>query len=491
MTTTHLTDLGQAAADLKSRSWRMLIDGELVEGADTVPVINPATEEVLAQSPVADEGQVNDAVRAASNAFPAWRDLTPTDRGRYLKEIADAIAERADEFALIVTLEQGKTLEASRGDVDAAIAFTNYFASLRPAPEILRDDEEARIQLRRKPLGVVAAILPWNFPFFQGMYKLAPALLMGNTMVMKPAPTTPLNAMLLGELLRSLLPPGVVNIVGDSGNVGPMLTGHPDVAKISFTGSTVTGKAVMANAVPTLKRVTLELGGNDAAIVLDDVDVPAVAQELFKWAFFNCGQVCINIKRIYAPAAMYDELCDEIARLAKAAKVGDGTDPDTQIGPIQNAKQYDAVRGYLERAREDGTIIAGGNVIDRPGFFVEPTVVRDISDQSPLARQETFGPIRSILKYETVDDAIERANATSYGLGNSVWSNDLGRAMKVADRLESGTTWINQHFAIQPDVPFGGRKQSGIGVEFGTDGINEFTAVHVINMAKTSVNSRR
>ena len=237
--------------------------------------------------------------------------------------------------------------------------------------------------------------------------------------------------------------------------------------------------------------MTLELGGNDAAIVLDDVDVPAVAQELFKWAFFNCGQVCINIKRIYAPAAMYDELCDEIARLAKAAKVGDGTDPDTQIGPIQNAKQYDAVRGYLERAREDGTIIAGGNVIDRPGFFVEPTVVRDISDQSPLARQETFGPIRSILKYETVDDAIERANATSYGLGNSVWSNDLGRAMKVADRLESGTTWINQHFAIQPDVPFGGRKQSGIGVEFGTDGINEFTAVHVINMAKTSVNSRR
>ncbi len=470
--------------DLQNHSWRMLIGGQLVESGRTAEIVNPANEEVIAASPVAEAGQVEEAIAAAAAAFPAWRGLGVEARGALLAQLADRIEQHADDFAMCVTLEQGKTLVASRGDVDAAVAFMRYFAELRPQPKVARDDDEARIEVRHKPLGVVAAILPWNFPFFQGMYKLAPALLVGNTLVMKPAPTTPLNAFLLGELAADLFPAGVLNIIGDDGEVGPILTSHPDVAKVTFTGSTAVGKSVMASGSDTLKRMTLELGGNDAAIVLDDADVPKVAAGLFEWAFFNSGQTCINIKRIFAPASLYDSLCDELARLADASKVGPGTDPETDLGPLQNAKQFEAAKRSLEVAKRDGKVIAGGNVIDRPGYYVEPTIVRDIDDESELVAKETFAPIRPVLKYDDLDEAIERANASPYGLGGSVWGTDIERAADVADRLESGTTWVNQHFAISPDVPFGGRKSSGLGVEFGEEGVNEFTDIHVINIAK-------
>jgi acyl-CoA reductase-like NAD-dependent aldehyde dehydrogenase len=472
--------------DLRARRFGMLIDGEIVDGAASIDVIDPATEQVLAASPVASPEQIDEAVAAAAAAFPKWRDTPVDDRARSLHRLADAIERRAAELAQIITLEVGKPIAAARGDVDAAIAFTRYFADFRLTPQVMRDDVEARVEIRRKPLGVVAAILPWNFPFFQAMYKLAPALIVGNTIVMKPAPTTPLNAMLLGEMAAEIFPPGVVNVVGDDGSVGPLLTGHDLVRKVSFTGSTAVGKAVMAASSGSLKRVTLELGGNDSAIVMDDADIPTVARGIFDWAFHNCGQVCINIKRIYAPASIYDALCDEMAQIARTTKIGPGLDPETEMGPIQNAKQYETVKELLRLAHEDGEVIAGGDVIDGPGYFVEPTVVRDIADDSRLVSQETFGPIRSILKYEDIDDAIERANATPYGLGNSVWGTDLDRAAAVAERLDSGTAWVNTHFALTPDVPFGGSKESGMGVEFGEDGVNEFTDVQVINIARTS-----
>ncbi|MGH2937199.1 MAG: aldehyde dehydrogenase family protein [Solirubrobacterales bacterium] len=474
---------------MSERPWRMLIGGELVDGADHQEVLNPATEEILATAPVADEAQLDQAVRAAVDAFPAWRDLSFEERGAYLERIADAIEERAEEITLVVTLEQGKTLEASRADVESSVTWTRHFAGLRPEPQIVRDDDEARIEVHHKPLGVVGAILPWNFPFFQAVYKLAPALMIGNTVVMKPAPTTPLNTMLLGELLQPILPAGVVNVVGDEGGLGAALTAHPDIAKISFTGSTATGKRVMASSADSLKRLTLELGGNDAAIVLDDVDVPAAARDLFQWAFLNSGQVCINVKRIFAGDGIYDEFCEEFAKLGREAKVGPGSDPDTVIGPIQNARQFERVKGYLEIAKRDGNVIAGGDVVDGPGFFVEPTVVRDIDDDSELVNQETFGPIRSILKFDDVEDAVARANASSYGLGGSVWSGDVDRATEIAGRLDSGTVWVNQHFALSPDVPFGGRKESGMGVEWGVEGMNEFTDVQVVNISKKPLGS--
>ncbi|MFE7419984.1 aldehyde dehydrogenase family protein [Rhodococcus sp. NPDC057529] len=470
--------------DLHAHQFRMLIDGELVTGASDHDVINPATEDTIGSSPVAGTDQVVLAVSAAKRAFAHWSRTPVEDRAAALQVLADAVESRADEFARIITLEQGKPLALARGDVDSAVAFTRYFAGLRPEPEVVRDDETARIEIHRKPLGIVAAILPWNFPFFQAMYKIAPALLMGNTLVVKPAPTTPLNTMLLGEMVEEILPPGVLNIVGDDGAVGPVLTSHPDIAKVSFTGSTAVGKAVMRSGADTLKRITLELGGNDAAVVLDDADVEKVADGLYNWAYFNAGQVCINIKRIFAPDSLYDALCNALAERVRATKVGNGLDPDTQMGPLQNAKQFEAAKAYLRTAKETGRILAGGNILDGPGYFVEPTLVADIEDDNPLIAEETFGPVRTILRYHTLDEVIARVNDTHYGLGNSVWSSDTSRAAEVANRLESGTTWVNQHFALSPDVPFGGRKQSGLGVEFGVDGLHAFSDTHVINISK-------
>ena len=369
--------------------------------------------------------------------------------------------------------------------MDDSLTWARHVADFVIEPEVLRDDAESRIEVHHRPLGVVAAIIPRNFPFFQTIYKLAPALLAGNTVVIKPAPTTPLNACLIAEIVQPLVPAGVVNIIGDTGEAGPRLTVHPDVAKVSFTGSTASGRKVMESGSPTLKKIVLELGGNGSAIVMADADVPSVAKDIFSWAFKNTGQVCINIKRIMVPGSLYEEFATEFADLAKAAKVGHGLDQDTELGPIQNARQYEAVKTFLDKAHQDGTVIAGGSVLEGPGYFVQPTVLRDVSPESTLINEETFGPIRSLIRYDDVEDAIRCANDTQYGLGNSVWGTDVEKARKVAERLESGTVWVNSHFALSPDVPFGGWKQSGFGVEFGREGVLEFTRQQVVNVRKS------
>lgn len=482
--TTHLATDSRDAADPGAHSFHLLIDGALVPGDTLRDVINPATEERIVASPVASETQIDEAIAAAKRAFAGWSLRPVEDRAAVLTAMADVIEAHADQFSRIITLEQGKPLAAARGDVDAAVAFTRHFAGLRPGPEVVRDDDEARIEIHRRPLGVVAAILPWNFPFFQAVYKIAPALLMGNTLVVKPAPTTPLNTLLLGELVAAILPAGVLNIIGDDGAAGPHLTGHPDVAKVSFTGSTAVGKAVMRSGADTLKRITLELGGNDSAIVLDDADIRKVAEGIYSWAYANAGQVCINIKRIYAPESIFEALTEAIAELVRTTRVGDGLDPETQMGPLQNAKQYEAAKGWLRSAEESGRIVARGTAPSGPGYFVAPVLLADLDDDHSLISEETFGPVRTILRYSDLDDAVRRVNDTRYGLGNSVWGEDIERAAAVAARLESGTVWVNQHFALAPDVPFGGSKESGLGVEFGIDGLNAFTDTQVINVSK-------
>jgi acyl-CoA reductase-like NAD-dependent aldehyde dehydrogenase len=276
----------------------------------------------------------------------------------------------------------------------------------------------------------------------------------------------------------------VVNIVSDGGDIGPLLVAHREVSMVSFTGSTATGKAVMASAAQQLKRVTLELGGNDAAVVLDDVDVAAVAPKIFRFAFFNSGQVCVSIKRIYVQAGVYDAMCDALAALAQKARVGDGLLPETEFGPLQNRRQYEATQGYLELAHRHGKVIAGGKAPEGPGFFVPPTVVRDIREGNPLVDEETFGPVRSVLRFDSVDEVLARVNATPYGLGSSVWSRDLARAEDIAGRIEAGIVWINQHLVAGPHVPIAGAKQSGIGVESGLDGLKELTRIHVVSRAK-------
>lgn len=469
---------------LARETFQLLIGGELVQGASEVSVLDPATGEHIAQSPVADAALVDAAVSAAREAFPSWSRTPIEERSAVVHRMADAIENAADDIARIITLEQGKPLQGARDDVDWAVIWARYFADLRLEPEVVRDDDQARVEVHRRPLGVVAAITPWNFPFFQAVYKIAPAILAGNTVVLKPSPTTPLNAMVLARILKDTVPSGVVNVVGDDGSVGPLLTSHAGVDKVSFTGSTAVGKSVMRTAAETLKHITLELGGNDAAIILDDADVKKVVPEVFKWAFSNNGQVCISIKRIFAHSSIYDQVCKEMARLANEVKLGHGLDEGTDLGPLQNAKQFDAAKRYIQMARDSGKIIAGGEIPEGPGYFVPPTVVRDISDSNPLLVEETFAPIRSVLSFDNDEEVITRVNNTRYGLGNSVWGEDVTRATEIAERLESGSVWVNSHFALAPNVPFGGRKQSGSGFEFSEEGLKLFTDVQVIHVNK-------
>jgi acyl-CoA reductase-like NAD-dependent aldehyde dehydrogenase len=340
------------------------------------------------------------------------------------------------------------------------------------------------VEAHRRPLGVIGAIVPWNSPIILMAFKVPAALLAGNTMVLRPSPTTPLTTLRIAALIKDLLPPGVLNVISDGGELGAALTAHPDVRKISFTGSTETGKKVMAGAADALKRITLELGGNDAAIVLPDVDPKAVAPKLFAGAFQNSGQVCIAVKRLYVHEQVYDAVCDELATLAKDAVVGDGLEQGTQLGPLQNKMQYEKVLGLIDDAKQHGVVIAGGGKPDRPGYFIQPTIVRDIADGVRLVDEEQFGPVLPVIKFDDANDALQRANASPWGLGGSVWSSNLEAAYELASRMDSGTVWINQHAALAPNIPFGGAKGSGLGVELGEEGLAEFTQLHVINMAR-------
>lgn len=463
---------------------RLLIGGRRRDAPTRLQVVDPATGEVFADCPRTSPELLAEAVACARDAFGSWSRRPLAERAAVLARAADAIEARGADIAALLTREQGKPLAQSRMEVDRAVAMCRQIGQYVPAVEVLQDDALGRVELHRKPLGVVGAIVPWNVPVMQAVYKIAPALAMGNTVVLKTAPTTPLATLLVGEILRETVPPGTVNIVSDGGDIGPLLVAHPDVALLSFTGSTATGQRVMAGAAATLKRVTLELGGNDAAVVLDDVDVAAVAPRLFRFAFFNAGQVCVSIKRIYAQAGVHDALCEALAALARSARVGPGDDPASEIGPLQNRRQYDATLQYLDLAHRHGRVIAGGAALPGPGYFVAPTVVRDIREGNSLVDEESFGPVRSVLRFDSVDDAIARVNASRYGLGGSVWSRDTERATALAHRIESGLVWVNQHIVAGVHVPIAGAKQSGLGVENGRDGLAELSRLQVISIAR-------
>ena len=463
------------------REFRLLIDGKLVAGAATFDVINPATGEAFAACPKADPAMLDLAVAAAKRAFPGWSAQSADERAALVDRIADAMEARAGEFASLLTSEQGKPLDQAMYEVMGSVFTLRAFAKMRIEARTLRDKGGNTVTEHRTPLGVVAAITPWNFPIILAMNKLGPALVSGNTVVLKPAPTTPLTTLLLGEVCQEILPAGVLNILCDQNDLGSQLTSHPDIAKVAFTGSTATGKKVMASAAAGIKRVTLELGGNDAAIVLDDVDVRQVARKVYGGAMTNAGQICVAIKRAYVPDAMYDEFCDELAILARQAVVDDGSKQGTTCGPIQNRMQFDKVKALLDDARERGTVIAGGEPLDRPGYFIPPTIVRDLDDDAPLVREEQFGPVLPVLRYSDIDDVIDRANNSELGLGGTVWGKDLARATAVAKRIDTGTVWINQYLAIDANIPFRGSKQSGLGGELGEAGLHEYTQAHIIN----------
>jgi acyl-CoA reductase-like NAD-dependent aldehyde dehydrogenase len=462
--------------------FELVINGQSVKGDADLDVINPATGKVFATCSRASANQVNDAVAAAKTAFEQWSKAPLAIRGEKLAAVADLLVQNADELSRLLTKEQGKPLAEAKGEIEWAASVFRNMQNYDLPVEVLEDTAQRRAEAHRIPLGVVVAINPWNFPLVTPAGKIAPALYAGNTLVLKPAPTTPLTMLRFAELAQQVLPPGVFNVIVDNNDLGELLTSHPDVRKITFTGSTATGKKVMASAASGIKRVALELGGNDPAIVLDDVNVQEAAKGIFAGAFGNCGQVCVAIKRVYVPESIYDDLCIALVELAQSAVVGDGLDPETTLGPIQNKLQFDKLKGFLDDARQDGKIIAGGEVLEMEGYFIAPTIVRDISDGSRLVDEEQFGPILPVVKYKKVEDAIVSANSSPYGLGSSVWSGNRDRALEVAKKIQTGCTWINRHPDSTIDLPFGGAKQSGFGVEYGKLGLEEFTQLHVITM---------
>lgn len=462
-------------------TYKLLIDGQLEAGETTLDVVNPATGESAGQAPKASRAQLDAAVAAAVRAFPAWAATPAEKRGAAMIAIADIIADNSDALARLLVAEQGKPLGEAKREVGGMAAFFRFCSNLRLTPEQRTDPSGRQLEFVRKPLGVVAAIIPWNFPLMTIAFKMPFALMAGNTVVVKPAPTTPLSTLLFFELIAEALPAGVANVIVDDNDLGDALTSHPDIRKISFTGSTATGSKVMASAANTLKRLTLELGGNDAAIVLDDVDVAETAKAVFERTFMNAGQVCLAIKRLYVHDAIYDAMCDALAAMADDMVVGDGMQQGTQMGPVQNRAQFDKIRDLIERSRTDGEIIAGGAVVDGPGYFIRPTIVRNIEAGTALVDEEQFGPILPVLRFSDAEEAIDTSNRTDFGLGASVWSGDAARARELAGKIEAGTVWINKHADLAPHVPFGGAKASGTGVEFGQEGLHEFTQLQVIS----------
>jgi len=462
----------------------MTIAGEAVPTEGTFGVKNPATGEVFAQAPECSKEQLNAAFDAAAKAGRDWRSDEAERRAALLKA-ADVLLASTGELAPVLTAEQGKPLGDAGIEVFASAIWAQYFANLETPTQIIQDDDTAFVEVARRALGVVAAITPWNFPLTLAFWKIAPALLAGNTMVLKPSPFTPLSTLKMGELLKDVFPAGVLNVISGGDELGAWMTTHPVPRKISFTGSIETGKKVAMSAAPDLKRVTLELGGNDPAIVLDDADPATVAKAIFAGAFNNNGQVCSAIKRVYVPEAMYDEVVEGLASHAKAVKVGDGTEPDSKLGPINNEPQYERVKMLVADALANGArAVTGGQAMDRPGYFFEPTILAGLSDGTRIVDEEQFGPALPVISYRNLGDAIDRANATHFGLSGSVWSADPDRAAGVAAQLECGTAWINTHLALGPAQPFGGFKWSGIGVENGPWGLAEFTEFQVVHRSK-------
>lgn len=465
----------------------LTINGAAVAGADQFDVINPATEEVFAQSPAASLDQLEQAVAAAQAAFPGWRDTPREERNALIDKMGDAIAAHEDELAELLVAEQGKPLANAREqEVQTSVAWCRAVTGLDLPVKVLEDNDEYRSELHHRPLGVVAGITPWNYPLNTAVWKILPAIATGNTVVLKPSPHTPLTTLRLGEIIRDIFPPGVVNVVAGGNEIGQRLSEHPAVHKITLTGSVATGKKVMAAAAQSnLKRVTLELGGNDAAIVMPDVDIAEVVGPLFWFAFLNTGQVCIAIKRLYIHEAIYDALTAALVEYAKHIPIGNGMDEGVLLGPLQNRMQYEKVIDYIDGAKaEGGEFLCGGEVPSQPGYFVPVTVVGGLRDDARLVAEEPFGPVLPVLKFSDVDDVVARANNSPYGLGASIWTKDLALAADMAARIEAGSVWINHHMAKKADAPFGGFKESGVGVENTELGLAEFTNVQVIRLPK-------
>lgn len=478
--------------------FQLAINGKLVDGAGKpFGVANPSDgNDIAVRCPSASNEQLDEAAAAASEALPVWRDLGEAKRKELLLAVCAKMMEPATFGLLskVLAMEQGKPLSAGKtegqmGAVEeigaSAIWIQALCASLSvPAPKLVQEDDKVKVEVHMRPVGVVAAITPWNFPVLLAQWKIIPALIAGCTVVLKPSPFTPLATLLLGKIYSEILPAGVVNIISGGNELGAMMTNHPAFNKVSFTGSIATGKKIRQVCAGTLKRLTLELGGNDPAIILPGTDIKAIAPKIFGGAFANSGQVCSAIKRIYVSEADHDEFVKEFVALAKEAKFGDAFEEGAQYGPLCCKMQLDKVSAMVEDAKKKGATIEIGGKATGKGFFYEPTVITGADESFAIVSEEQFGPAVPIIKYKDVGDAIKRANDSRFGLGGSVWGNDLDEANKQAATLQCGTAWVNQHLNLAPTAPFGGFKESGLGRENGPDGLAPFLECQVVNVAK-------
>ncbi|THD03076.1 aldehyde dehydrogenase [Panacagrimonas perspica] len=466
------------------KTYPLLIDGELVVTATTDAVFDPATEQVVGHASRADAALIDRAVSAALRAFPAWSADTAL-RQRTLRAAAVVLREHASEISRLITLEQGRPLKNTAAEPLNAAATLEQFADY--APEAAAPFEEGGKQIRiiRKPFGVVAAITPWNVPVGILFTKITPALRAGNTVVAKPSEHTPLSTLRIAELLRDVFPPGVLNIVAGAGEVGAAIARDPRVGKITFTGSVATGRRIFETAARDIKRLTLELGGNDAAIVLDDVDPETVAEKLFWVAFRNSGQVCFAVKRLFVQRGVFDAIVDALARRAERTRVGNGLEADTELGPLTSRTQYERVAELVDDARAHGARIhSGGAPLEGPGWFYPPTIVSGIGPGSRLVDEEQFGPALPVIPFDDVEEAIALANATPFGLGASIWTGNVERALPLIEQLDAGMVWINRHAEGSKQAPKGGHKSSGLGVEGGGAwGYEHYVQVQVVSVA--------
>jgi aldehyde dehydrogenase (NAD+) len=469
--------------------YKNLINGEMVSTSEMLDVVNPANEEVIGQVPSCGEAELNSAVAAARAAFPAWRKKPIEERRAVVQAISATIKDNLDELFRLLTAEQGKPHAQAQGEIMGASMMAGAQSTLDLDDEINEDTDERLSRTRRVPVGVVGGIVPWNFPVMMAVQKIAPALLSGCTIVLKPSPFTPLTTLRLAELIKDTAPAGVVNIITGEDSLGPLITNHPDIDKITFTGSTATGKKIMEGASKDLKRITLELGGNDASIVLPDANVEKVAEQLFWSSFTNAGQICVAAKRIYIHEDIYDELSAAIAEYAKNVTVGDGAQQGTAVGPIQNKKQYDRVIELVQDAKDNGYnfLVGGDHDPDIPGYYMPITILDNPPEDARIVAEEQFGPVMPLMKFSTEDEAISRANASEYGLAGAVWTADPDKGVEIAEQMETGTVWVNEFLHLSPFAPFGGHKQSGFGAEYGKEGLLEFTYPQVITVKKDNV----